>query len=81
MGLTLELVWFDKTSEELAGEEDSKDLGNDTELLTRLGLKPDEDINNGCFNVVTEWLPTLQPYFSHVIALQTYNYQIAFTMR
>lgn len=77
MGLKVRLEWFDRTTERLLGEEVSADQGDDYSIVTKLGLSIDEDVNNGMFELRREWLPPVQPHFSHQIALSESDYFIA----
>jgi hypothetical protein len=78
MGLELRLEWHDTATLEFQGEESSKDLGDDGSVLNALGISADNNINNGSFNVVQNWLPTIQPYFQHQIDVRVHDYQISF---
>ena len=53
MGLKVRLEWFDKTTEYACGTEDSKDLGEDYSVVTKLGLSKGEAVNNGMFEPVS----------------------------
>ncbi len=77
MGLKVRLEWFDRTTEWLIGEEDSPDQGDDYSIVMKLGLSVDQDVNNGMFELHREWLPLVQPYFAHQIALSESDYFIA----
>lgn len=77
MGLKVRLEWFDRTTEWILGDEDSVDQGNDFSIVTKLGLSIDDAVNNGMFEIRREWLPLLQPYFSHQIVLSENDYFIA----
>lgn len=81
MGLKLTLDWYDKQTEAFQGEEYSLDLGDDASILETLGIPVDNTINNGGFNVIEDWVPAIQPYFQHSIALTSYDYQISFDYR
>lgn len=78
MGLELRLEWYDTATLEFQGEETSKDLGDDESVLNALGIPVEGNINNGGFNVVEQWVATIQPYFQHQIALSTNDYQVSF---
>jgi len=78
MGLTVRLEWFDRTTEWLIGKEDSADFGDDYSVIAKLGLSEEDDVNNGMFELRQEWLPLIQTYFSHKIALSERDYFIAF---
>ena len=77
MGLKVRLDWFDKTTEWLVGTEDSKDLGDNYSVVTKLGLSKEEVVNNGMFELRREWLSLVQPLFAHEIALTDSDYFIA----
>lgn len=81
MGLKLRLEWYSKQTESFEGEEYSEDLGDDGAVVEALGLPFENNINNGGFNVVLEWVAILQPYFQHSIDWGGYDYQIAFDYR
>ena len=81
MGLKLTLDWYDKQTEVFQGEEYSSDLGDDSSILEALGLSVDNTINNGGFNVGEGWVDVIQPHFQHVIAFNSYDYQISFDYR
>ncbi|UII70632.1 cloacin immunity family protein [Pseudomonas sp. HN11] len=78
MGLKVRLEWFDRTTEQLRGAEESADLRDDYSVISELGLSPAEDINNGMFELRREWLALIQTHFSHEIALSESDYFIAF---
>ncbi len=78
MGLKVRLEWFDRTTECLSGTEKSVNLGDDYSVISKLGLSVDEDVNNGMFELRREWLPQVQPHFSHEIELSESDYFIAF---
>lgn len=81
MGLKVRLRWFDKKTEALVGKEYSKDFEDDSTVLDDLNLPLENNINNGNFDVSTEWAEILQPYFEHVLKLSTYDYQVSFDYR
>lgn len=81
MGLKFNLTWFDKKTEEFNGEEYSKDFGDDGSIIESLGMPLKDNINNGCFDVKTEWVSILQPYFKNVIEIRKYNYFVSFDYR
>ena len=81
MGLKLDLIWFDKKTEEFIGEEYSKDFGDDGSVIESLGMPLKDNINNGGFDVEKSWVPLLQPYFKNKIEVDTYWYQISFDYR
>ena len=78
MGLNVRLEWFDRTTERLCGTVNSADLGDDYTVISSLGLSTARDVNNGMFELRTEWLSMIQPYFSHEISLSESDYFIAF---
>ena len=78
MGLKVRLEWFDRTTQQLRGAEDSADMGDDYSVISELGLSTAEDVNNGMFELRREWLPLIQARFSHEIALSESDYFIAF---
>lgn len=78
MGLKVRLEWFDRMTERLCGAENSADLGDDYSLISKLGLSATEDVNNGMFELRREWLPMIETYFSHEIALSESDYFIVF---
>lgn len=77
MGLKVRLEWFDKTTEWLGGAEDSKDMGDDYSIVSKLGLSKEEAVNNGMFELRRDWLSHVQPFFAHEIALSQSDYFIA----
>lgn len=77
MGLQMRLEWFDKTTERMRGTEDSVELGEDYSIVTKLGLSREEAVNNGMFELRRDWLPHVQPLFTHEIALSENDYFIA----
>lgn len=81
MGLRLRLNWYDKTSDIGVGREYSVDLGDNVAVIEFLGLPVDDTVNNGEFDILTEWIPTLQPYFKQQIDLAEHDYQVAFDYR
>ncbi|CAM3712423.1 colicin E3-like toxin immunity protein [Xenorhabdus thuongxuanensis] len=78
MGIKLNLTWYNKTNEEFAGEEYSKDLGYDNSIIESCGLPLNDTLNNGVFDVLDTWVPVLQSKFSHSINFDKYIYQISF---
>ncbi len=81
MGLKLHINWFDKTTEEFKGGEYSKDFGDDGSVIERLGMPLKDNINNGWFDVIAEWVPLLQPYFNHQIDIYDNEYFVSFDYR
>ncbi|KQW34676.1 MULTISPECIES: colicin E3-like toxin immunity protein [Pseudomonas] len=81
MGLKVRLRWFDKETEVLVGKEYSKDFGDDSIVLDDLDLPLENNINNGGFDVSTEWAEILQPHFEHALDLSIYDYQVSFDYR
>ncbi|OPA98352.1 colicin transporter [Pseudomonas fluorescens] len=77
MGLKVRLEWFDKTTEWLVGTEESKDLGEDYSVVTKLGLSKEEAVNNGLFELRRDWLSHVQPFFAHEITLADSDYFVA----
>jgi hypothetical protein len=78
MGLKLTLEWFDKKDELLISEETSADLGDDGSLLIKFNLPYDWKVYYGVFDFLNEWVPDLQPLFSHHIDPSRYYYQLSF---
>ncbi|MHC8304590.1 colicin E3-like toxin immunity protein [Pseudomonas sp. PB3P13] len=81
MGLKLRLEWYDKTTEIGEGREFTDDLREDVSVLEALGIPTENTINNGGFDVQTSWVTILQPYFRHLIDIDSYDYQISFDYR
>ncbi|MNE82887.1 Colicin-E3 immunity protein [compost metagenome] len=81
MGLKVRLRWFDKETEVLVGKEYSKDFDDDFIVLDDLDLSLENNINNGNFDVSTEWAEVLQPHFEHALDLSIYDYQSSFDYR
>ncbi|EOF8198221.1 colicin E3-like toxin immunity protein [Yersinia enterocolitica] len=81
MGLKLRLTWFDKTTNVFVGTEYSKDFGDDDTIIERLELPLDDTMNNGEFDVAPSWITSIQPYFKNIIAIDNYDYFIAFDYR
>lgn len=81
MGLKVRLRWFDKKTEVLVEKEYSKDFGHDSTVLDDLDLPWENNINNGNFDVNTEWAEILQPHFEHALDLSMYDYQVSFDYR
>jgi hypothetical protein len=78
MGLKIVLEWYDKRTAIGQGEEFSNDLGDDESVLNALGIPVENNINNGGFDVLGNWVDIIQPFFQHPIAIDIYDYQIAF---
>jgi hypothetical protein len=78
MGLKLRLEWYHKQNHLCEGKEYSKDLGDDETVLNALGIPVENNINNGGFNVLEDWIRVIQPYFQHGIVFKTYDCQISF---
>lgn len=81
MGLKIHLVWFDKQTEEYVGEEYSLDLGDDGSIIEET-INPEENIiNNGSFDMVSDWISNIQNYIKHKIEFSKYDYQVSFDYR
>lgn len=81
MGLKIHLVWFDKQTEEYVGEEYSFDLGDDGSIIEET-INPEENIiNNGSFDMVSDWISNLQNHIKHKIEFSKYDYQVSFDYR
>ncbi|PWW11711.1 colicin E3-like toxin immunity protein [Mangrovibacter plantisponsor] len=79
MGLKLRLQWFDKLTELGVGKEYSIDFGDDASIMTDCLALPTKDIvNNGSFELKTNWVGYLQPHFTHRITFSSYDYFISF---
>ncbi|MFW9270294.1 colicin E3-like toxin immunity protein [Pseudomonas sp. NR3] len=78
MGLKLRLEWYSKQTESFEGEEYTEDLGDDGSVVEALGIPFDNNINNGGFDLLLDWVGIIQPYFQHSIDWVSYDYQIAF---
>ncbi|WP_285417263.1 colicin E3-like toxin immunity protein [Pseudomonas sp. efr-133-TYG-5] len=81
MGLKLRLNWYEKISEQPVGKEYSADLGDDGSIIEALGLMAESEIYDGGFDVRTDWVSRLQPFFTHKFDESIYDYQIAFRYR
>lgn len=82
MGLKLRVYWFDKKTDDFIGEEYSKDFGDDDFLIDETVNPQDENIiNNGEFNLETEWVNNIQKHIIHKIEQDKYDYFIAFAYR
>ncbi|MBK0035791.1 cloacin [Erwinia sp. S43] len=81
MGLKLRIECFELLTERFICEDYSDDLGDDGSVIERLGLPLENNINNGGFNVLPEWVAVLQPFFSGPIEPDHYLYQISFDYR
>ncbi|MDS0788903.1 colicin E3-like toxin immunity protein [Proteus vulgaris] len=82
MGLKLHTQWFDKKTEEMIGEEYSKDFGDDDFLIDETIDPKDENIiNNGVFDLHEGWVKAIQKHVTHKIELNKYLYQISFDYR
>ncbi|MBV6822555.1 colicin E3-like toxin immunity protein [Pseudomonas sp. PD9R] len=81
MGLRIRLEWYDKNTELGEGEELSKDFGDDGYVIEELGMRVENNINNGGFDVISSWISVLQPHFHHALDLYSYDYQVAFVYR
>ncbi|EPL9571797.1 colicin E3-like toxin immunity protein [Providencia rettgeri] len=81
MGLKIHLVWFDKQTEEYVDEEYSLDLGDDGRIIEET-VNPEENIiNNGSFDVLSDWVSNLQNHIEHKIECSKYDYQVSFDYR
>lgn len=78
MGLTVELSWCDKQTEFMVEDETSKGFGNAVTLAEAPSLSTAHDVNNGCFDVGSEWLVTVQPLCVHRINLDALDYHVSF---
>lgn len=82
MGLKLRLQWFDKLTELGVGKEYSIDFGDNANIMTDgLGLPTKDIVNNGSFELKSDWIMHLQPHFTHHINLSSYDYFISFDYR
>ena len=81
MGLRVELDWFDKETEHVVGQEYSIDFGEDSAVMDKLQIPVAHNLNNGGFDVKSEWLVVLQPLFQHSIDMDVYDYQVSFVYR
>ncbi|KAA0940690.1 cloacin [Pseudomonas sp. ANT_H14] len=81
MGLKIILEWYDVDTELCEGEESSTDLGEDSSVMDAIGIASADNVNNGGFDVKSDWIPTLQPFFVHPINPVVYIYQVAFEYR
>ena len=78
MSYKIKLQWFNKKSLEGEGKEFSGALDNSVYFLDKIGLSDEPQIYSGVYDVRTEWLQYIQPYFQHKINFQQYDYQLAF---
>jgi len=81
MGLKISLDWYDKKTEVAEGKEYSADLGDDSSTIEALGLMGASNIYDGGFDVQPDWIPKLQPLFTHQIDPTSFDYQICFRYR
>ncbi|NHN52754.1 cloacin [Providencia rettgeri] len=81
MGLKIHLVWFDKQTEEYVGEEYSLDLGDNDSIIEETINSEENIINNGCFDMVSDWVSNLQNHIKHNIEFSKYDYQVSFDYR
>lgn len=79
--MKLRLEWFEHKTEAFLGEEYSEDFGENGAVIEALGLPLKDNINNGGFNVKSEWASVLQPHFKALIEVEKYWYQISFDYR
>ncbi|OAT31460.1 colicin E3-like toxin immunity protein [Proteus myxofaciens] len=81
MGLKVYIKWFDKKNENFIHDEYSIDLGDDDTIIEET-ISPDINIiNAGSFDVISDWVPSLQKHINHKIELDKYDYQVAFEYR
>ncbi|WP_434674075.1 colicin E3-like toxin immunity protein [Pseudomonas sp. R1-15] len=81
MGLKLRMDWYHPKTELGEGKEYSEDLREDMSPIAALGLENEPNIYDGGFDVLEEWIPILQPFFSHLIVPEEFDYQISFRYR
>lgn len=81
MGLKVHIQWFDKKTEDFIDKEYSLDLGDDDTVIIQTVNPKENIINNGWFDVISEWVPYLQKHLKHKIDLGKYDYQVAFAYR
>lgn len=81
MGLKLRMDWYDPKTEWGEGKEYTEDLREDKSAIAALGLENEPNIYDGGFDVLEEWIPILQPFFSHLIVPEQFDYQISFRYR
>ncbi|AZZ74775.1 MULTISPECIES: colicin E3-like toxin immunity protein [Pseudomonas] len=81
MGLRARLEWYDKKTELGEGEELSKDFGDDGSIIESLGIPIENNVNNGGFDVPSQWVNILQPHFRQTIDLSSFDFQVAFVYR
>jgi hypothetical protein len=65
----------------MEGKEYSADLGDDGTTIEALGLMDEDNIYDGCFDMKVNWIPKLQPLFSHKVDATSFDYQIFFRYR
>ena len=49
--------------------------------MDKLQIPVAHNVNNGGFDMKSEWLVVLQPLFQHSIDMDIYDYQISFVYR
>ncbi|KAE9643109.1 cloacin [Pseudomonas sp. PB103] len=81
MGLRARLEWYDKKTGLGEGEELSKDFCDDGSIIESLGMPIENNVNNGGFDVPSQWVDILQPHFRQTIDLSSFDFQIAFVYR
>jgi hypothetical protein len=81
MGLKLRMDGYDPKTGQGEGKEYSEDLREDMSAIAALGLENESSIYDGGFDVLEEWIPILQPFFSHLIVPEQFDYQVSFRYR
>lgn len=78
MVMKIRLRWYDKHSSDLKADEYSADIDDVDSVFEALGLSEETAIYADVFNVLQNWITTLQPYFQHAIEPSLFDYQISF---
>ncbi|MBW4795192.1 colicin E3-like toxin immunity protein [Pseudomonas tolaasii] len=78
MVMKIRLRWYEKHSNDLKADEYSADIDDADSVFEALGLSEETAIYADVFNVLQNWITTLQPYFQHAIEPSLFDYQISF---
>ncbi|MBO0493601.1 colicin E3-like toxin immunity protein [Pseudomonas sp. Marseille-Q1929] len=78
MVMKIRLRWYEKHSNDLKADEYSADIDDGDSFFEALDLSEETAIYADVFNVIPNWITTLQPHFKHMIDPTRFDYQISF---
>ena len=78
MVMKIRLRWYEKHSNDLKADEYSAEIDDGDSFFEALDLSEETAIYADVFNVLPNWITTLQPHFKHMIDPTRFDYQISF---